>query len=77
MITRSCNIFFNSLSDFQSFETWYSTQLGEGAAWFNYIDPIDGATKSARFVGGGYTATPLSLASGEWQVNAKIESWGY
>ena len=76
MITRTCNIYFNSLSDFQSFETWYATTLSEGALWFDYADPIDGATKSARFVGGGYTANPLGLVNGSWQINAKIESWG-
>lgn len=76
MITRTCNIHLSSLSDFQAFETWYSTQLNEGSSWFSYIDPIDGSSKQARFVGGGYTSMPLGLANGSWQVNAKIESWG-
>lgn len=76
MITRTCNIFLPSISDFRNFETWYSTTIQEGALWFNYVDPVSGTTKEARFVGGGYTVTPLASALGGWQVSAKIESWG-
>lgn len=76
MITRTCTIFLGSLTDYNAFETWYATTLGEGSAWFDYTDPVSGITKSARFVGGGYTATPSAAGIGSWQVSAKIESWG-
>lgn len=76
MITRSVKIYLQSLADFQSFETWYSTDINEGASWFNFNDPVTGSVKSARFSGGGYTATPLVGGMSAWEISAKIESWG-
>lgn len=76
MVTRTCTIFLETLSDFNSFETWFATTLNEGALWFDYADPVSGITKSARFVGGGYSATPASGALGSWNIAAKLETWG-
>lgn len=76
MLTRSVKIYFSSLADFQSFETWYSTDINEGASWFNFTDPVKGTTVLARFSSGGYTATPLIGGMNAWEVDGKIESWG-
>ena len=76
MLTRAAKLYLSSKSDFQSFETWYREDLDEGALWFDMTDPVSGSTIEARFVGGGYTATPMSAAMQLWQVEVNIESWG-
>lgn len=76
MLTRAAKLYLSSKADFQSFETWYREDLDEGALFFNMTDPVSGSTIEARFVGGGYTATPMSAAMQLWQVEVNIESWG-
>ena len=76
MVTRTCNLFFDSEADFNSFETWYAGDAHEGSLWFNFTDPVSGSVKSGRFVGGGYTATPLVPDLSKWQIDLKIETWG-
>jgi hypothetical protein len=76
MLTRTVNIYLSTLANFQAFESWYANDLKLGSAWFNFPDPVSGATVQARFVGGGYTATPMAGGVSAWQVQAKIESWG-
>lgn len=76
MLTRAAKLYLSSKADFQSFETWYREDLDEGALWFDMTDPVSGSTIEARFVGGGYTATPMSAAMQLWQVEVNIESWG-
>jgi hypothetical protein len=76
MLTRAAKLYLSSKADFQSFETWYRENLDEGALWFDMTDPVSGSTIEARFVGGGYTATPMSAAMQLWQVEVNIESWG-
>lgn len=76
MVTRSCELFFNSRADFLSFEDWYANTLNEGSAWFNFTDPVSSTSKTARFVGGGYVATPLIGQLAAWKISIKIETWG-
>lgn len=76
MITRAAKLYISSKANFQSFETWYRDDLDEGALFFNMTDPVSGSTIEARFVGGGYTATPMSAAMELWEVDVNIESWG-
>jgi len=75
MLTRNVKLYFATLADFQSFEAWYAAELSLGALWFNFPDPVSGTTVSGRFVGGGYSATPLVGGLAAWIVDAKIESW--
>lgn len=76
MVTKSCIIKLKSLNDFESFEQWYANDLNEGALWFTYFDPISELIKTARFVDGGFKATPMASAQGSWTIQMKIESWG-
>lgn len=76
MITRTAILFMETKADFLSFETWYKEDIDEGAMWFNFYDPVKEATVQARFVGGGYTARPLSASLKQWEVETSIESWG-
>lgn len=76
MLTRSVKIYLATKADFQAFETWYASDLSLGASWFNFTDPVSKALVSARFVGGGYSATPVTAGLSGWMVTSKIESWG-
>ena len=76
MKTRTCNIYIEGLSNYLAFQSWFANDLSEGAAWFNYPDPVSGSTVQARFVNGGFTATPMLGGMSAWTVQAKIESWG-
>ena len=76
MVTRAAKLYLSSKADFQSFETWFKDDLDEGALFFNMTDPVSGSTIEARFVGGGYTATPMSAKLNLWEVDVNIESWG-
>lgn len=75
MITRSAKLYISTKSNFQSFETWYRTDISEGADWFTMTDPVSNASITARFVGGGYTAKPMSAAMQNWEIGVEIESW--
>lgn len=76
MVTRTVKIYLPTLANFQSFETWYSSDISEGALWFNFTDPVYGTSTLGRFVNGGYTATPMVGGVAAWEVSAKIETWG-
>lgn len=75
MITRPVSIFLSSAADYASFKTWFGTTINEGADWFTWTDPVDGASKSARFAGGGLEAQPQGGSTNLWRVSAKIETW--
>lgn len=76
MLTRTVKIYLASKANFRAFEAWYANDCNQGAAWFNFVDPVTGNNVAARFVGGGYSATPVVGGMEGWMVDAKIESWG-
>lgn len=76
MVSRTCNLYIDSKDDFESFEQWYSETLNEGALWFTYSDPVSQMNKTARFVGGGFSAAPKGSVYGSWVISTKIETWG-
>lgn len=75
MINRPVSILLSSLADYQAFVLWFSQTIHEGADWFDFTDPVDGTTKSARFVGGGLDAVP-SDSKNAWSIKTNIETWG-
>lgn len=75
MITRPITIRLDTKAHYLAFIAWFSTELGEGAAWFDFPDPISGTAKPARFVGGGLEGTPGAGLS-FWEIKTKIETWG-
>ena len=75
MVTRSAKLYIATKANFQLFENWYRNDINEGASWFDMTDPVSGATVNARFVGGGYTSTPMTADLENWQISAEIESW--
>lgn len=76
MKTRSAKLYIDSNANFQSFETWFVEDIQQGALFFNMTDPVKGTTVEARFVGGVYSARPLSSSMNKWEVSCEIESWG-
>lgn len=75
MITRAAKLYIASNANFQLFEAWYRNDLNEGVSWFSMTDPVTKASVTARFVGGGYTATPMTPDMENWEVSVQIESW--
>lgn len=76
MVSRTCNMYVDSKANFEAFELWYAADLKEGSAWFTYLDPVSESTKTARFVGGGFSASPRGHIFGSWVISTKIETWG-
>lgn len=75
MLTRTVRIVIESLANFQAFETWFKEDIQYGSLFFNMRDPVSKTTVEARFVGGEYTARPLTGTLTLWQIDASIESW--
>lgn len=76
MVRRSVSILFSSKSDYLSFKSWFANDINEGATWFNMPDPVTGETISARFVGGGFSASPVNNGMTRWSAKTQIETWG-
>lgn len=74
MVTRNCVLLLDSKADYLAFITFYETTLNRGEYWFNWVDPIDSATKLARFVSKLGKETMRQLPS-KWQIAVQIETW--
>lgn len=75
LVTRPATLRVRSRADYLNLVAWFSTTLHEGADWFDFADPVTQTVKQARFVGGGFDATPQSgLAT--WLIKTQIETWG-
>lgn len=57
------------------FLDWYSVDLHEGAAWFDYFDVVRNETVQARFVAADLTAQPTPGLQ-DWTIPVTIETWG-
>lgn len=75
MITRNAKLIIESKANFQAFETWFMNDLAGGSLFFNMTDPVSKQTIEARFVGGEYTATPMTSTLNIWQIDCQIENW--
>jgi hypothetical protein len=76
MKTRTAKLFIDSKENFLLFETWFADDLQQGALFFTMADPVSGSNIEARFVGGIYSAQPMTPALNLWQLECQIESWG-
>ena len=65
--------------DLREFKCWLRDTLRNGALWFNYNDPVEGALVRCRFVGGDITFSPkaavLSNVPTVWMATTIMESW--
>ena len=75
IITRPATLRVTSRANYMNFLAWYSETLNEGADWFAFTDPVTQTVKQARFVGGGFDATPQSGLE-TWFIKTQIETWG-
>lgn len=75
MEVHSVKIYLSSKENYQYFESWYESDIADGASWFDFTDPITGSTIQARFRDGGYTATPMTPDMENWEISAQIEVW--
>ena len=75
MITRAVTILLETRSDYLAFIAWFSNDIDEGAAWFDWTDPVSDTVKQARFVGEGLEAAGANALS-SWSITAKLETWG-
>jgi hypothetical protein len=63
-------------AEYNAFLTWYKTTAALGSLWFNWTDPMDGVTKSARILNGAITsATPQSASVSHWAVQFVLETY--
>lgn len=76
MIKRPVSLLFSTKADYLSFLSWYSTDINEGADWFQMADPVTGDTIDARFIASTLTAQPLNPGMTRWTIKAQIEAWG-
>lgn len=76
MVARPVVYFFDSLSDYNSFITWFQTTINFGADWFDWTDPVDAAVKTARIVNGKLDKEmPRRKTLDRWQIGFTIETW--
>jgi hypothetical protein len=76
MIKRPISMLFSTKADYLSFLSWYSTDINEGADWFQMTDPVTGSTIDARFVAGTLSGQPVNPGMTRWTIKAQIEAWG-
>lgn len=75
LVTRAVNLYLASKADYLNFLSWFSTDLHDGALWFDFQDPVTNTLKQARFVGGELTATPQNAHLANWYIATSIETW--
>jgi hypothetical protein len=76
MLTRPVVYHFDSLADYNSFITWFTTTINRGASWFTWTDPVDSVPKEARIVGGKLEyERPRRKNLDRWEVGFKLETW--
>lgn len=74
-VPRPMTLAIKEKADYLSFRTWVRVDLVNGSGWFDWTDPIDGVTKSARIVGGRYEASP-GPGLRNWRIKTTFETWG-
>lgn len=75
MIRRPAKLLIETKANYLAFLDWFSTELNEGANWFDWTDPVRSTTVQARIVAGDLTASPApGLAV--WMIPVTLETWG-
>lgn len=67
--------FLLTAAQYTSFLTWWKTTAGFGSLWFNFVEPIAGATVDGRLVGGEFQATPLTVRQTHYKLDVTVEAW--
>lgn len=75
LVRRTVTYALRSLSDYNSFVTWFQTTIHFGADWFTWTDPVDSTAKNARIVSQIDEEAPAVPALTDWRVSFTIETW--
>jgi hypothetical protein len=76
MVERPVVYNLDTLSDYNNFITFFQTTINFGADWFDWVDPVDGATKLARIKNGQISKEePRRKVMDRWRVGFTIETW--
>lgn len=76
LVTRNVRLMLKTKSDYAAFIAWFNGDINRGAEWFDWVDPVDGVTKLARFVGGVLGGeTPMRPQLDFWEITAQLETW--
>lgn len=75
LVQREVKYKLTSLSDYNSFITWFQTTIKYGADWFNWTDPVDSTVKSARIVSALNIEEPFHGLLTHWRISLTIETW--
>lgn len=73
IVRRKCSVLVGADTNKTQFDGWFKTDLYGGAGWFTYVDPVDGISKQARFVGGELA---WQLRGATWAAQTEIETIG-
>jgi hypothetical protein len=77
LLKRPLTYGFASLADYNSFITWFQTDVDYGAMWFDWTDPVDSTLKTARIEGGQLRdERPDNATLTYWVVTFTLETWG-
>lgn len=77
MNTRQVSYVF-TLEEYGTWKTWFAANAS-GGKFFDWIDPIDGGTKSVRIIKSEYEAQFLNAEDGaepNVEVGMQFEGWG-
>jgi len=78
VFTRSLSYVFTS-AQYAAFKTWWNDDIGLGSGWFDWDDPLDGATKTVMMKNGVFAAVPIDLGAGsepDWQISFQLDIRG-
>jgi hypothetical protein len=75
LVQRPFSYYVYTQANYNSFMTWFRDTVNEGATWFDWTDPVDGATKSARIVGGSLKDSLRGQGFNNWLLAMTIETW--
>lgn len=75
LVKRPVSYLLTSAADYASFNTWFKVTINFGADWFDWTDPVDGATKPARISGGNIELKPQRKMLDRWVAEFQIETW--
>ncbi|CAB5512056.1 hypothetical protein [Achromobacter anxifer] len=73
IVTRDATIHVDGVAQKNAFDLWMRTDLNGGVGWFDWVDPLDGVTKQARFVSGKISWSSPGL---RWRGAVQIETVG-
>lgn len=75
LVQRPITFSIDGKANYLAFRAWFKSDIRLGADWFDWTDPVDGAVKSARIVGGKVEYRPLNKAFTFWRGRTVLETW--